>query len=234
MLSSCTLNRLKKQGLPAPPNAFGQAFYEWLAQASEALDVSFISARPTRRHELETLETRLGPIPQELAFYYSRSTPIEAEPEWWCNEALEKITEIGVGHLIKHEGFSHRDAFALWEKSPPLWPIDVRQGTWTVSFIDDQGRLAIVEAVVAGGLGFGRPRAIGLQPFLVAAVITEIIVCDEDDPRELGWREIADLSEIREITCWPLEDEPEHPLIDCFKLRLAKGISPWIAASAED
>jgi len=229
---------LQHNGLDLPPQEMGDDLYGWLEAARRICHCSFISCSSLSQEDVSALKSSLGDVPQDLRFYYSRSTPWDYGKE----EYFDRMTRIRtdcVSLLVNNSSMSEKEASEKFFKDKPLWPVKIYGWTpgSTLAFCDDFGRLAIVSADLWAGFGLGRPLAIGLRNYFVWQVVSELMFfegvddeVDDDEEEEVVVDEnegedeesMVDVSlrpEVLSVAEWPSKEAPQHILIDCFRLR---------------
>jgi hypothetical protein len=209
-------NLLLESGLNLPPSNMDEELYQWLGDAKKELGVSFISESPLKQKDLNLLIRNLGSLPSALKFYYSKSTPWDYEVEEYFDK-IKRIKTECQSRLVNIKRIIEEEAKLKIDDSEPLWPVEIYStGNSTLAFLDEIGRLAIVSGDVRGGLGLGRPIAIGLRNFFVMRVITQLAWYDADGT--VSFNEIGLRPEILSIGGWPQIDFPKHTIIECFNV----------------
>lgn len=206
---------LEKYNIEIPSLELNEELYSWLQAAKEELSAEFVSDLPMQQKDIERLKFQLGMVHPELDFYYARSTPWRYGIEDYF-EAIDLIQAECI-LIFKRNGSSEKNAKLRISEGSPLWPVHIRiKGPTAVAFSDAIGRLCLVEASRHGGLGFGRPISIGLRNFLVLRVIAQLFWFESDG--EVPYTEGARSPKILSIGEWPIQNPPNHYLIDCFNL----------------
>ena len=212
-----SIDRLLEQAnLSPPPDTLDDAFYNWLEEAREKLDASFVSRTPLATEDLGELVRMLGSPAPELRSHYARSTPWDYELSDYTVR-MERIRVECTSRLATQPGGSQGQAESEVSSAPPLWPVEVfTSGASALAFVDADDRLAIISADLRGGFGLGRPLAIGLRNYFAMRVITDLIwsSCDDDS----SFVDVGLRPDVLEIGGWPSTNPPQHVLITCFAL----------------
>ena len=216
-------NLLEKNDIEKPPLGLNQELYSWLKVASEKQSVTFISEIPMQQGDLQKLISQLGEVPDQLNYYYARSTPWPYSIEDYF-EAVKRI-ETECISIFKKSGNSEEEARFRIREGKPLWPVHMPiKGSSAVAFLDSIGRLCLVEGSKYGGLGFGRPVSIGLRNYFVMDVITDLFWCESEE--DISFSESTLNPMILSLGEWPVDNPPSHYLIDCFNLMQGRKGSP--------
>jgi hypothetical protein len=204
-----------RRKLPTPPANFDDAFWSWLREISEQLDITFFDDTPLLSTDLEELRRSQGNSHPELEYFYSKCTPWGAQREGieiW-NGHLALMYQHTKENLLAHGKLSSGDIESAFAVSPSLWPINLSQNATAFAFSDSQGRLAILNGNI--GQDLGCPLALGLRNFIIMTAIAEIIW---EEKNYQTYDAVLHDPAVRAAGLWPHDNPPCHPLIDAYEV----------------
>lgn len=195
-------------GIPAPPDSFDVTFVQWLEVMSEQLDVCFIDTTPMATRDMYRLQVQYGPFPDELHCFYTWSNP-------WGNYAqgvdvwIRLVSQIMSYCRERYIVYQQHDQLEQLVSALPLWPVMLRNQQYTVAFVDQCGRLVLLDLIRQPTVTIV-PRGIGLYNYFVAMVLLELFL-DREEHQTLD-QGLADRRIATMLQC-PQKHPPSHPVL---------------------
>ncbi|MBI1926573.1 hypothetical protein HYR99_20310 [Candidatus Poribacteria bacterium] len=203
----------ERNALPLLPMNVEHDLFDWLRLAQNKLDISFVDFTPLPDEDLEKLKRSLGVPPKELSLFYNYVTP------WWnmrngfdvWKEHTERAFDRFRKFVLKKE-YKMDELEPLILNSPAIWPVVLSQKATAIAFVDDWGRLAVIEGNIGSTLG--RPLAVGLRNYIVMIVVAEIQFEEKDYQ---SYEQVLRDPLVKQAGKWPADNPPSHFLIEAYE-----------------
>lgn len=164
------------------PQEFDRQFLQWLRHLEKQLLVRLADWHPSPMEEvLRYAEAIKQDVPKALELYYDNAYPFGLLKQGWYRWHLRRneYQATWVRYLVHELGVGFKEAEAVVNASPPIWPIDcLERKKDIVGFIWQGEQLAVIE-LDPGNWGGARPISIGLRSYFLTNILLEVLAEDE-------------------------------------------------------